>query len=100
MTEKKQTVVQLNDHMALNWKTDAGPVAVLNLDSTLHERIAYCFGLVSHLDVLAELGTDSKDSDVSSFASLISSALVPLLATLRNLGDETCVKPLGGGSGK
>jgi hypothetical protein len=96
MVDKKQQIVQLNDHMALNWHSDAGPVAILNLTSTVHERVAYCYGLVAHLDVLADLGTDSSDSNVSSFANLISSALVPLLATLENLGDETCAADKGG----
>lgn len=81
--------VLLNDHMGKNWKFDAGPVAVLNLESTTHERIAYCWGLAANLDALADLGINSNDADVSNFARLISSALAPLLATLDHLGDET-----------
>lgn len=89
MSAQSLPVIQLNDHLSSNWKCDAGPVAVLNLKSTTHERIAYCWGLAANLNAIADLGIDSNDADVSNFASLISSALAPLLATLYNLGDET-----------
>lgn len=88
-TKSSLPLVQLNDYLAANWGSDAGPVAVLNLESTTHERIAYCWGLAANLSVIADLGIDSNDADVRKFASLVSSALVPLLATLGNLGNET-----------
>lgn len=83
------TFVQLNDHMACNWTFAARPIAVLNLDSSIHERVAYCWGLAANLDALAELGASSGDVDVSNFSNLVSSMLVPLLATLGNLGTVT-----------
>ena len=89
MSEQTSSVIQLNDHLAQNWKFDAGPVAVLNLESTTHERIAYCWGLAANLNVIADLGIASNDADVSIFANLISSALAPLLVVLDKLGDET-----------
>jgi hypothetical protein len=87
--EKKQSVVQLNDHMAQNWKFDGGPVAMLNPDSSMHERIAYCWGLAANIEAIAAMGNASADGDVSRFANLLSSTVVPLLATLGNLGDLT-----------
>ena len=89
MSKRSSSAIQLNDPLAQNWKFDAGPVAVLNVESTTHERIAYCWGLAANLDVIANLGIASNDADVSIYASLVSSSLAPLLVMLDNLGGVT-----------
>ena len=89
MSTNPAPLVRLNDHLAQNWKPDAGPVAILNVASTTHERIAYCWGIAEQLDVLADLGIASDDYDVSRFAVMVSSAIAPLLAVLSQLGDES-----------
>jgi hypothetical protein len=80
--------VQLNDGLAANWKHDAGPVAILNPDATLHERIAYCWGLAAHLEAIANLSEESQ-APARSLHGLLLVHLVPLLAVLDNLGTET-----------
>jgi hypothetical protein len=96
MSELSLPVIQLNDHRAQNWKFDAGPVAMLNPNSSTHERIAYCWCLAENLEAIADLGGMSTDGDVSIFSNLISNSLFPLLATLKILADETSKTDCGG----
>ena len=89
MSEQSSPVIQLNDHMAGNWKRDAAPVAVLNVDSTTHERVAYCWGVALNLRTMMDLCATSSDAEVSEVATLVISALGPLVAVLDRLGYET-----------
>lgn len=72
-----------------NWSPNAGPVAILNEASTVHERIAYCWGLSMEMLELAELLGDSSDDSVVRVASLFSNHLRPLVSMLSNFGDGT-----------
>jgi len=74
-----------------NWNVDAQPVAVLNEASTLHERVAYCHGLASGIQDLAELLYDSNSEGVARAAGFFFSQIVPLVAMLERLGADTCV---------
>lgn len=74
-----------------NWDLDAGPVAVLNEASTLHERVAYCWGLAQQLVELSAMLSESTDEGVASAASLYYNQLTPLANMLDHLGD--CTRP-------
>jgi hypothetical protein len=89
MSKQLSRTLQLNDHKASNWSFAANPVAILNMDSTTHDQIAYCWGIAANLNALADLGISSDDAGVSNFAELISSGLAPLVAVLKQLGDST-----------
>lgn len=86
---KTMPLVQLNDGLACNWRSDAGPVAILNPAATLHESIAYCWGLAAHLEAIANLSAASKEEPMRSLHGLLLVHLEPLLAVLENLGSET-----------
>jgi hypothetical protein len=96
MSKQSHPKIQLNDWLGQNWKSDAGPVAVLNMESTTHERVAYCWGLAETLNVIADLGIASDDRDISRFAGLISRAVAPLISVLDQLGTETLGSDGGG----
>lgn len=74
-----------------NWNIDAKPVAILNETSTLHERLAYCHGVASDIQNLAELLYDSNSDGVARAAGFFFSQIVPLVAMLERLGADTCV---------
>lgn len=87
-----------------NWQVDAKPVAILNEASTLHERIAYCWGLANALQDLACFLNESQCSDVSRVAGLFFNQTAPLVEMLSHLGSATDsdeirnAKKNGGGS--
>ena len=72
-----------------NWCTDAAPVAVLNLASTLHERIAYCWGMANDLKELSSLLINQDDPAVSRLAALFLNQIKPLVVVLECLGTDT-----------
>ena len=73
-----------------NW-VKTGPVAVLNPASTLHERIAFSWGLAQDLLDMTELLMESSDDGISRAASHYFTRLTPLVAMLDSLGDCTCL---------
>lgn len=83
------TSLRLDHGHNQNWQTDAVAVAVLNEASTVHERIAYCWGLAVDLLELSELLADSNDDTVVRVVSRYANHLHPLVAVLTNLGDST-----------
>ena len=72
-----------------NWQIDAQPVAILNEVSTLHERIAYCWGLANAMHDLACFLSESECSDVRRVSGMFVNQTAPLLSMLENLGSET-----------
>ncbi|CAN5192429.1 hypothetical protein BH10PSE16_BH10PSE16_42840 [soil metagenome] len=72
-----------------NWNIDAQPVAILNEASTLHERLAYCFGLAASIQDLAELLCESKSEGVVITAGFFVNRMAPLVAMLERLGNDT-----------
>ena len=76
-----------------NWQAHAQPVAILNEASTLHERIAYCWGLSSQVKELMLLFVSSEDENMRMAGSLLSTQALALNAMLHRLGSDT--KPSG-----
>lgn len=72
-----------------NWHIDAQPVAILNEASTLHERVAYCHGLASGIQDLAELLYESDSDGVARAAGFFFSQIVPLVTMLERMGSDT-----------
>ena len=89
MSNTSTTPLRLDEGNNLNWKVDAKPVAILNEDSTLHERVAYCWGLASSLDDLSMLLNESSVPDVARISGLFYYRLQPLVAMLERLGSDT-----------
>ena len=72
-----------------NWQVDAQPVAILNETSTLHERIAYCWGLANAMHDLACFLSESERSDVRRVSGMFTNQTAPLLSMLEHLSSET-----------
>ena len=72
-----------------NWNVDAKPVAILNEASTLHERVAYCWGLASALHDLSSFLNESQSFDVARVSGLFFNHLAPLGEMRDRLGSDT-----------
>ena len=89
MTKTSSAQVRLDAFQNDNWSSSDVPVAILNAESNLHDRIAYCWGLVKHLHVLSDLLAEHENSEIQNVAALFGSQLIPLEAILNNMGSET-----------
>lgn len=81
--------LRLDAGYSANWKPSAGPVAILNEASTLHERVAYCWGLAAHLQELSNLFHEHRSSDIARVSGLFYDQITPLVDMLHRLGDDT-----------
>ena len=72
-----------------NWNASAGPVAFLNEASTMHERIAYCWGLSSQIGTVAHILSTSEDANFWRYGQLLDSFSIPLVAMLERLAGDT-----------
>ena len=89
MTEKNSKVVRLDAYQSDTWESSEIPVAILNTTSTLHDRIAYSWGLANQLRVLSDLLVEHNSQEVRDVAALFCSQLMPLEAMLEKLGSDT-----------
>ena len=92
MENTSTALLRLDESHNTNWKVCAQPVAILNEDSTLHERIAYCWGLAEALNELSVLLNESAASDVARVSGLYYNRLQPLVAMLERLGSDTRIQ--------
>lgn len=89
MADNTPEMIRLDASHNTNWRIDAGPVAVLNPASTLHDRIAYCWGLAAQLHDLSQFLNESDTPEVRRVSSTFFCQLVPLVAVLERLGSDT-----------
>lgn len=81
--------VRLDDASNANWFLDAAPVAVLNPDSGLHDRIAYCWGLASRLNEMTQFLGVHGDFELQRVSMLLGCHVSPLVAVLEALAEST-----------
>lgn len=79
----------LNSVNVCNWNQNAGPVAILNPDSTVHERIAYCYSQIGMLDTLLVALANHTDDEIRSLAGMVEHFTSPVILVLETLGDIT-----------
>ena len=89
MTEKKSEMVRLDSHQNDNWTSSEIPVAILNTESTLHDRISFCWNLANQLHVLSDLLGQHENREIQEVAALFGCHLIPLEAMLEKVGDDT-----------
>ena len=89
MENTSTALLRLDSGQNDNWCTNAGPVAILNPASTLHERIAYCWAVANDLQALSELLSLSREPDLSRMACLFLNQVKPLVEMLECLGTDT-----------
>ena len=81
--------VRLDAFQSDNWTSSTTPVAILNPESTLHERVAYCWGLANQLHVLSDFLVQHESREIQQVAALFGSQLKPLVTILNKLGSDT-----------
>ena len=89
MTETPTVQVRLDAYQNDNWTSSEIPVAILNTESTLHDRIAYCWGLANHLHVLSDFLCNHDNAEIRQVAALFGCQLMPLEVMLHKMGDDT-----------
>jgi len=89
MTEKNSEMVRLDAYQNDNWISREVPVAILNTESTLHDRIAFSWGLANQLHVLTDFLAEHANPEIRQVTALFSSQLMPLEAMLQQLGNDT-----------
>ena len=82
-------LIRLDAGHNFNWNIDAAPVAVLNETSTLHDRIAYCWGVAERIHELTGFFMESNSPEVRRIGSMLHCHADPLVAVLERLGDDT-----------
>ena len=81
--------VSLDSGRCGNWHVDTKPVAVLNDAASLHERIAYCWGMVNSFRTMVGLLMDHRDETMSELADVLWRESARLEVMLEQLGGET-----------
>ena len=89
MNEITSVMIGLDAHHNENWSGSTTPVTILNTESTLHDRIAHCWGLANQLHVLSELLAEHENREIQQVAALFGSQLKPLEAMLDKMGNDT-----------
>ena len=89
MKDTSTALIRLDAGHNSNWSIGAKPVAILNEASTLHERVAYCWGMANDLQDLSFLLVNQNDSDISRLAGLFLNQIKPLVVMLEDLGTIT-----------
>lgn len=93
----KAQITRLDSSCNGNWDgVEAPPVAILNTDSTLHDRIAYCYGLGGMVAHLADLCRFNDNSDIQRVGALLHHQIQPLMEVLHVIGSSTHPDQLGG----
>lgn len=72
-----------------NWNSSAQPVAILNEASTLHERVAYCYGLANGIHELSMILCESQSVDMARIAGFFTNQIAPLVEMLERMGADT-----------
>ena len=88
-THPPVNTVRLDAHQNANWTSSATPVAILNTESTLHDRIAYCWGLANQLHILSDILAEHENPEVQQVVALFGCQLMPLQVMLETLGSDT-----------
>jgi hypothetical protein len=90
------THIRLDAGCNSNWDgEDAPPVAILNPDTTTHDRLAYCWGLGAQIEELARLLNTSTDTTQSRIGTLLTHNINPLMAMLHELACNSHPNKIG-----
>jgi len=89
MENTPSTPFCLDSGYSNNWNAQAKPVAILNEASTVHERVAYCWGLASRIHELSMVLQAHSSPDVAQVSGMFYDKVTPLVAMLERLGLET-----------
>lgn len=81
--------LRLDSGHNIAWKIHAAPVAILNAESTLHDRLAYLWAQADQvLELALVLGGHEKE-DVSRAGAILERHLQPMANLLAHMAEET-----------
>ena len=89
MEKPNKAVFSLDTFHVTNWDIKSQPVAVLNEASTLHERVAHCWGMAMDMLDICGLLNESESTDVARVSGLMHGRLTPLVELLHLIGSDT-----------
>ncbi len=89
MSDTPSEPLRLDAFQSDNWSSSTIPVAILNTESTLHQRIAYCWGLANQLHTLSNFLDQHENPEIRQVAQQYVSQLQPLENLLYKLGTDT-----------
>ena len=89
MTNTPSEPIRLDAFQSDKWTGDSIPVAILNTESTLHQRIAYCWGLAHQLHIFSDFLVQHENPEMRQVGELFDSQLQPLVTLLDKLGTDT-----------
>jgi hypothetical protein len=81
--------LRLDSGQNSNFDGHAAPVAILNDASTLHERLAYLWGLVDQLAGIVNIMAQHNNQDVSCAANSLHWHIQPMASLLERMADDT-----------
>jgi hypothetical protein len=73
-------------------------VAILNPDSTLHDRIAFCWESANAIDSFADMCQFNDNDDIQRVGAILHHQITPLLQLLSFLGASTSQNRIGDAS--
>jgi len=91
------THIRLDDECN-NWGNEGRPVAILNPNSTMHERIAFCWQAVEAISNLADLLRFDDNDDIQRVGVILRQQVTPLLNVLHVIGSDTHPDKIGSAS--
>lgn len=89
--------VDLTPLSAANWRTDGGPVLVVNQAATIHQRIALAWGMSQELETLAELAVGAP-VQTTALCDVLHEKAVLLQVLLYDLAAQTADQDAKGGA--
>ena len=89
MAVKASTPIALDAFANSNWDINAAPVAVFNHETSLHDRLAYLWGLASRLSDLNYIFSTHGDPELHRVSMLLDCHVSPLLAVLEMMADDS-----------
>ena len=89
MADTPSAPIRLDAYQSTKWHANFTPVAILNTESTLHQRIAYCWGLAHQLVIMSDFLIEHQNPEFRQIGELFDSQLQPLVTLLDKLGADT-----------
>lgn len=81
--------VCLNSVNVCNWDRNAGPVVILNEQSSIHERVSFCWDQLDMVTGLLDTLGNHNDDEIRWLAGMLENLISPVFRVLETVGDMT-----------
>jgi hypothetical protein len=89
MPDQPSAPLRLDAFQSERWRGNRTPVAILNTESTLHQRISYCWSLAHQLHLMSDFLSGHMSLESRQIAEFLDTHLHPLVTLLEKLGADT-----------